>query len=35
MKKPIFKGAATALITPFRSGAVDYEAFGGHHRFAA
>ena len=28
MKKPIFKGAATALITPFRNGAVDYEALG-------
>ena len=28
MKKEIFRGAATALITPFRDGAVDYEAFG-------
>lgn len=28
MKKTIFKGVATALITPFRDGSVDYEAFG-------
>ena len=28
MKTVIFKGAATALITPFRNGTVDYEAFG-------
>ena len=28
MKQPIFKGAATALITPFKNGAVDYDAFG-------
>ena len=28
MKKQIFKGIATALITPFRDGAVDYETFG-------
>lgn len=28
MKKLIFQGAATALITPFRDGSVDYEAFG-------
>lgn len=27
MKTPIFKGAATALITPFRDGKVDKEAF--------
>ena len=27
-KPTVFKGAATALITPFRNGAVDYEAFG-------
>lgn len=27
MKKPIFKGAATALITPFRDGKVDKKAF--------
>lgn len=28
MKKQIFKGIATALITPFRDGAVDYDTFG-------
>lgn len=28
MKQPIFKGAATALITPFKNGIVDYDAFG-------
>ena len=28
LKKSIFEGAATALITPFRNGAVDYAAFG-------
>ena len=28
MKTPIFKGAATALITPFRDHAIDFEAFG-------
>ena len=27
-KKTIFKGAATALITPFRNGEVDYKALG-------
>ncbi len=27
-KKTIFTGAATAIITPFRKGEVDYEAFG-------
>lgn len=27
MKKTVFTGAATALITPFKNGAVDYEAF--------
>ena len=27
-KKCVFKGAATALITPFKNGKVDYEAFG-------
>ncbi len=27
-KKSIFTGAATALITPFRNGQVDYETFG-------
>lgn len=27
-KKKIFSGAATALITPFRDGEVDYDAFG-------
>ncbi len=28
MKKVLFEGAATALITPFKNGAVDYESFG-------
>ncbi len=28
MSEPIFRGVATALITPFKDGAVDYEAFG-------
>lgn len=28
MKKQIFKGIATALITPFRDGSVDYDTFG-------
>ena len=28
MKKILFKGIATALITPFKDGAVDYEALG-------
>lgn len=28
MKKTVFKGVATALITPFRDGAIDYDAFG-------
>lgn len=28
LKKSIFEGAATALVTPFRNGEVDYEAFG-------
>lgn len=28
MKKTIFKGAATALVTPFKDGAVDTAAFG-------
>ncbi len=28
MREPIFKGIATALITPFRNGEVDYEAMG-------
>ncbi len=27
MKKQIFKGAATALITPFKNGKVDYDSF--------
>ena len=27
-KKSIFTGAATAIITPFKNGAVDYESFG-------
>ena len=37
MKKEIFRGAATALITPFRDGAVDFEAFGAilDHQLAA
>ena len=28
MKKTVFKGAATAIITPFKGGKVDYEAVG-------
>ncbi len=28
MHKTVFTGAATAIITPFRDGSVDYEAFG-------
>ena len=29
MKKPVFTGAAVAIITPFKStGEVDYEEFG-------
>ena len=28
MRQPIFKGIATALITPFKGDEVDYEAFG-------
>lgn len=28
MKKELFRGAATALITPFRDGAIDYDAYG-------
>ena len=28
LKKSIFTGAATAIITPFKNGGVDYEAFG-------
>lgn len=27
-KEPVFKGAATAIITPFRNGEVDYDALG-------
>ena len=27
MKKPIFTGTATALVTPFRDGAVDFAVF--------
>ena len=28
MKKVVFKGAATALITPFKDGKVDFDAYG-------
>ena len=28
MKNTVFTGAATAIITPFRNGEIDYEAFG-------
>ena len=28
MKKPIFEGIATALITPITENGIDYEAFG-------
>ena len=28
MKKTIFKGAASALITPFKNGAIDFDSFG-------
>ena len=28
MKNTVFTGAATAIVTPFKEGAVDYEAFG-------
>lgn len=28
MKKTVFKGAATAIVTPFRNGRIDYDAFG-------
>lgn len=28
MKKPIFKGSAVALITPYRDNKVDFEAYG-------
>ena len=27
-KEPVFAGAATAVITPFRNGEVDYDALG-------
>lgn len=30
MKNTVFTGAATAIITPFKNGKVDYEAFGKH-----
>ena len=29
MKNTVFTGAATALITPFKNGRIDYEAFSG------
>ena len=28
MKKVVFKGAATALITPFKDGKIDFDAYG-------
>ena len=28
MKNTVFKGAATAIITPFKNGEIDYESFG-------
>ena len=28
MKTPLFTGAATAIVTPFRDGEIDFEAFG-------
>ena len=28
MKNTVFTGAATAIITPFKNGEVDYEAYG-------
>lgn len=28
MKKTVFEGAATAIITPFKDGKIDYESFG-------
>ena len=28
MKKTVFRGVATALITPFHDGQIDYDAFG-------
>ena len=28
LKKSVFEGAATALVTPFKNGAIDFEAFG-------
>ena len=28
MKKTVFTGAATAIITPFKDGKIDYESFG-------
>ena len=27
MKKPVFTGVATALITPFKDGEIDYDAY--------
>ena len=28
MKKTIFTGAATAIVTPFKNGVVDYDMYG-------
>jgi len=28
LKKSIFTGAATAIITPFKNGVIDYDSFG-------